>query len=511
MQSLTAVAAKARVSTNLSVNQRRFALRAGAVLVIWAVFVAFGLLHHAYWRDEVRALTMALQAPNLFEVPSAIHGEGHPALWYILLRAAYDLTNTRLVLPIMGIAAAAAGILLFIWKAPFPLWWKALFVFSGLSIYEYSIMARNYGISMPLMFAIALLMTRRPRVYWALAVTLFLLPQTNISSAILAPLYVLILLVGWREGERRDRIGIFLCAIATVIGLAAAFATVYPPRHDMITQWVSGQTSFMSAIFQAIVNPGGENSQVMYPSLLMYASALALLPDLVLLGVAVLAVWGTSLFYNLVYPWSSYRHFGILLVFYLSLYWIRYAYAASFLPKSRAPLSWLRWLSLGPFTLVLAMNVLIGAALVVKESQQEWSMSRALGRMIASDPELRRAILLPEPEEIGEALAYYTDNDMFLARESRWGKFATWSRETKQDISLGNLLATAEMLISDTKRPVLILIGPHLTGAGDTVAVSLTWRFSYTSAEFAELSSRATRLPLPRNAMVENFDAYLMK
>jgi hypothetical protein len=383
-------------------------------------------------------------------------------------------------------------------------------------------MARNYGISMPLMFAIALLMTRRPRVYWALAVTLFLLPQTNISSAILAPLYVLILLVGWREGERRDRIGIFSCAIATVIGLAAAFATVYPPRHDMITQLLSGQTSFTSALSQAIVNPGGQNYQLIYPSLertdserlatlLIYGSCLGFWPDLLFLGVAVLAVWSTSLFYNLVYPWSLYRHSGLLLVFFLSLYWIRYAHGAPSLPKGGARLSRLRWLSLGPFTLLLAMSVLIGAALVVKESQQELSMSRTLGRMIASDPELRRAILLPEPEEYGEALAYYTDNDMFLARESRWGKFATWSREAKQEISLGDLLATAETLMRDTKRPVLILIGPHLTDAGGVFAVSYGWRFSYTPAEFADLNSRATRLPLPRNAMVENFDAYLLK
>ena len=93
---------------------------AAVILIAWATLVGFGVLHHAYWRDEVRALTLALTAPNLFAIPATVHGEGHPALWYILLRLAYDCAGTKSVLQALAVIVAGLGILLYIWRAPFP-------------------------------------------------------------------------------------------------------------------------------------------------------------------------------------------------------------------------------------------------------------------------------------------------------------------------------------------------------------------------------------------------------
>ncbi|HLG86309.1 MAG TPA: hypothetical protein VKZ79_03835 [Alphaproteobacteria bacterium] len=520
MRSLAADPAKPSLPVSSSRVWGGPAVLAAVMLFAWVGLVAYGLQHHIYWRDEVRALTLALQAPSLLAVPAWIRGEGHPALWYMLLRAAHDLVGTERVLPAVGVTAASLGIFFFVWKAPFPLWWKACFVFSGLSVYEYSVMARNYGISMPIMFAIAFLIPRRPRIYWALAVLLFLLPQTNASSAIMTPLYDLILLAGWRQESRRDRIGIVICTIAALVGLGASFATLYPPRHDMIMQSV-GQVSLPHAILLAVADPGARYDTLVHlflpkaisgplATIILYASTLALLPDLALFGSALLALWGTAAFYTLIYPQVGYRHAGILLVFLISLYWIRFA-AARFPPLRGATLSTLRSISVALFTFLLVMNVFFGALVVSREAKRESSLSWSLSRMIAADPELGRAILLPEPEEIGESLPYYTDNDMYLAREGKYGKAATWSREAKQQISLGELLAIAERLKRDTGRPVLIMIGPHLTGAGGTFAVSYGWKFSYTPAEFADLTEHASPLPLARDATNENFDAYLLK
>jgi hypothetical protein len=520
MRSLAADAAKPSVSAGASRVSGGSAVLAAIMLLGWTGLVAYGLQHHAYWRDEVRALTLALQAPSLLAVPGWIHGEGHPALWYMLLRAAHDIADTKHVLPAVGVTAAGLGVFFFVWKAPFPLWWKALFVFSGISLYEYSVMARNYGISMPIMFAIAFLVTRRPRIYSALTALLFLLPQTNVSSAIVTPLYALILVAGWRGESRRDQIGIMICAVAALVGLGTSFATLYPPRHDMVTQSV-GQVSLPHAMLLALIDPGARYDTLIHlflpksisgplATILLYLSSLALLPDLALFGSALLALWGTAAFYTLIYPQVGYRHAGILLVFLLSLYWIRFA-AAPFPSLRGATLSTLRWMSVALFTFLLVMNVFFGILVVSREGRQESSLSQSLGRMIAADPELGRAILLPEPEEIGESLPYYTDNDMYLAREDKFGKAATWSREAKQQMSLGELLATAERLKHDTGRPVLILVGPHLTGEGGSFPVSYGWNFSYTPAEFAGLMEHASPLPLARDATNENFDVYLLK
>ncbi|MGO8227210.1 hypothetical protein ACC794_37200, partial [Rhizobium ruizarguesonis] len=58
-----------------------------------------------------------------------MHGEGHPAVWYILLRAAYAVVGSPVVLKIVAltIAATAAYILVFRLKLPLSIMLLALF------------------------------------------------------------------------------------------------------------------------------------------------------------------------------------------------------------------------------------------------------------------------------------------------------------------------------------------------------------------------------------------------
>src|SRR5262245_6523773 len=97
------------------------------IFAAWAAMVVVAELHHEFWRDEVRALSLALDADGLLSIPATIHGEGHPALWYLLLRASYDIFGTKVVLPLLNLFIAAAAVVIFLWRAPFSLWWKALF------------------------------------------------------------------------------------------------------------------------------------------------------------------------------------------------------------------------------------------------------------------------------------------------------------------------------------------------------------------------------------------------
>src|SRR3954451_8457570 len=81
-----------------------------AILVSWIAAVAFQIMHHVMWRDEVRALSIALNGDNPIAMLRGLHGEGHPALWYVLLRAAHALIGNA-ALPatafVIGLATAA--------------------------------------------------------------------------------------------------------------------------------------------------------------------------------------------------------------------------------------------------------------------------------------------------------------------------------------------------------------------------------------------------------------------
>src|ERR1039458_1676265 len=54
-----------------------------AMFVVWFGVVSFLAWTHLVWRDEVRALSLALQGDTVFAMLKGLHGEGHPAIWYL--------------------------------------------------------------------------------------------------------------------------------------------------------------------------------------------------------------------------------------------------------------------------------------------------------------------------------------------------------------------------------------------------------------------------------------------
>src|ERR1700749_249457 len=87
---------------------------------LWLAAVGALAWRHVIWRDEARALSIAIQGENWIAMLRGLHGEGHPALWYLLLRAAYEITGRPEVLPILALAVAIAAAWLLVWRSPFP-------------------------------------------------------------------------------------------------------------------------------------------------------------------------------------------------------------------------------------------------------------------------------------------------------------------------------------------------------------------------------------------------------
>src|SRR5260370_35317709 len=85
----------------------------------------------------------------------SLRKEGHPALWYLLIRGAYFLVGSSAVLWIVSVGVASAAALLLVLRSPFGGPFLALFLFGGVALFEYSLMARNYGIRLLLIFLFA--------------------------------------------------------------------------------------------------------------------------------------------------------------------------------------------------------------------------------------------------------------------------------------------------------------------------------------------------------------------
>ncbi len=492
------------------------AIARATIVVLWAILVAIGVASHVYWRDEVRALTLATEAPNLWSVPAFVHGEGHPALWYVLLRGAHDVLHVREVLPFLAVFFAAAAVVLLVYRSPLALWLTALFIFTW-PIYEYSVSDRNYGIAMALMFAIAACLAATRRRYVAIALLLALLAQTNMHAMLLVPFFIAIIATDGSRRTRHDRTSTIFCAIVAFVACAAAVATVYPTRHDLIAGTIARPTL---ATLSSFLVPGAwltDERKIDYraiqTSVLLYGSCAILLPDLVLFTCAIVALWMLSVFAIAVYP-LSFRHVGVWASFLIALAWIRYArasngaYAAR--DTTRRAIIGHR-IAMGAFVFLLVSYALIEARTIVSTTRHPASDSRSLAMMIATDPRLHGAILLPEPEEYGEALPYYIDNPVYLAREHRFGRTATWSRTTQIRLTLGQLLDDAHDLRRREGKPVVIVIAETLKPRSANVPVSLGWRFAYAPADVRRLRRETTELPGLRRGFLESFDAYVVR
>src|SRR5579863_1095241 len=200
-----------------------------ALFVAWILIVVWLASRHVLWRDEVRALSFALASDNWIGMLRHLHGEGHPALWYILLRAAYDPVGVPQVLPAMSLAMAALTAGLLVFRSPFPWLLVALILAGHAFVYEYSVMARNYGLGALLIFALAAFFRERRDHGVGLGILLALAANTNAIAAAIAVAFLTYWLLeiveesglSWTMKHRRFAINAAIAAL----GLLVAFAT----------------------------------------------------------------------------------------------------------------------------------------------------------------------------------------------------------------------------------------------------------------------------------------------
>src|SRR5882724_9664557 len=79
----------------------------------------------ALYRSSVLgAVIIAVYATTI--VIAAAHHEGHPILWYVILRYSYFVFGSTAVLPVASVLIAIAAIVVFVTQARLPLWLKAI-------------------------------------------------------------------------------------------------------------------------------------------------------------------------------------------------------------------------------------------------------------------------------------------------------------------------------------------------------------------------------------------------
>ena len=110
-------------------------LLTGMIYLGYCAFISYmALKHHVFWRDEVRALSIAKEADGFSNLPELLENEGHPILWYVLFKKTlYIIFRANWVLPLASILVAMASALLWLCYAPFFYFCASVFSSRGLS------------------------------------------------------------------------------------------------------------------------------------------------------------------------------------------------------------------------------------------------------------------------------------------------------------------------------------------------------------------------------------------
>jgi hypothetical protein len=452
-----------------------------ALFGAWLAGAVWLSLHHVFWRDEVRALSIATQGDTVADMLRALHGEGHPALWYLLLRAG-DALIGRVALPVIALAVAAAAAALLIWRSPFSPPVKIALLLTKMMIFEYVVVARNYGVSLLLMLGFAALYARHRSHGGALGIVLFMLANTNIHSTLIA----LALMGFWafdivrEDGARWTGATRTVLANAVLVGFGALICavTVFPSFNDAGAL----HPELVGALIQAAFDPGaafsdlgagGESHVVL--SLLLYGVLLGLLPDVGL----VLTGWGTlvglSMLFALVKP--SYRHEALWLSLIVTLYWIAATRRTGVAPRFAVA----RLVGQIAFAALLVTQIGVGLDMLHRVFSYPYSRSRDLGALLSSTPELASAVVIADPDYLIEALPYYAPNPVYRLREEQDGPIVRFTKKAKLELSLGDVLDAAKRLRAERRSAVVILLSHDLDGAGDGVRESEGYDWVFTA------------------------------
>lgn len=321
-----------RMSLTLSrvVSRADHRLRSTARYIAAAVTLAalqvVLIVVHQPWLDEAQGLLVAVKPATLSQVFAQLHYEGHPALWYLLLRGLHAFLPFEWVLRAASILIGS----LFWWtvlsSGRFSRAEKLLLLSSALVLIEYTAISRSLGLGVAIFF-VALHWWRRPLVWLPLA----LLPQCDFLFGVLSAMLIAVRLRdGWSPGVRVPPVGALLWLGSSVLAAMTVFPAadvVTTPPRQLLTQAVSflSQTGALSAPLQLGRN-GPEWSQTFFPGVLGLPATIgliALLPgrksgDRAIIVGFVLFV---CLFAVFVYP-LYFRHVSLIAVWLIGAYWI---------------------------------------------------------------------------------------------------------------------------------------------------------------------------------------------
>ncbi len=192
-----------------------------AIFLVYAIFLIVVACHHEVWRDEAQSWLIAKKL-NLFEIISQLKYEGHPFLWYYLLKifAVIGLNYRYLfVVPVMLNLIATYLILS---KSKFSYFVNIVILLSSGLFFYCGVIARSYSLAYLLVVILAIIYQDRRKMPIWYGLLLFLIMNTHILLFGFVGCLVLIDFYDFvkKKGDRKSiliSLSLFLFGIVTLV------------------------------------------------------------------------------------------------------------------------------------------------------------------------------------------------------------------------------------------------------------------------------------------------------
>ena len=207
-----------------------------AVVAAYVALVAFAGAHHPYWSDETQAWLIAKDSSlwNMFAY--VLRYEGNPGLWHLVLWLPAHLGAPMATLSAVTAVIAVPGVVLLVYRSPFPAWARATLPFTYFVFFQYGVVARPYCLIPLATCCIALAwrdrMTHPYRLMAALTLMSLIAVDGLLVATALAAAHAIDVRRAWPElavttRRRQLRAGL---ALTAVIGLIVAI--LWPPADS---------------------------------------------------------------------------------------------------------------------------------------------------------------------------------------------------------------------------------------------------------------------------------------
>jgi len=460
------------------------------VFTIFLVVCFMNILHHEMWRDEMEVWT-ATYGSSLQDIIKSTKESGHPAIWYLIVKAVQQITPSPFGMAFANMLFIALAVFVLLKYSPFNRLQKSLLCFGYFILYEYGTIARNYGISVFLIFVICALYEHRERYTIHIAVILALICSAHSMNLIIMSSFVFLFAAEAlfdikSSGRFIPRSHLLLGAIILMAGILLALYQALPaedspwslssshkwvfhrPHYALMTIWRSFiPISYpVRQFWNTNIFPDGP-VMILLSLLILIISCLMFIRKPIVCVFFLLGEMSFLVFFYKVYHGFTRSH-GYLFIMFVISYWVSSNFASTgnenFLTRLSKGLSNRKF---NFFTFICFMHFIAVFVPIYFDWNYPFSGSREVGRYLVRN-DLQDCLLAGDRYAAVVPVAGWINREMYFPEIDDHAKSVIWNHPNRNSIPppsvhkkkdyVKTIIRKVERLAHEQKKDVILIL-----------------------------------------------------